>query len=82
MSTHENTRDDTPPFEWREPIADHRLLRLAEVRYRIGFSYEHIRRLQRWGKFPKCIKLGERSIAWRGSDIRKWIEAREGARAA
>lgn len=42
-----------------------------------------ISRSQAWvleqdGLFPKRIKLGNRSVAWRLSEILEWIETREG----
>lgn len=28
------------------------------------------------GTFPKPLKLGERRVAWRGSDLKAWLEGR------
>ncbi|MDE1242546.1 helix-turn-helix transcriptional regulator [Vibrio aestuarianus] len=34
--------------------------------------------LEQKGLFPKRIRLGSRSVAWRLSEVLKWIETREG----
>ena len=28
------------------------------------------------GTFPRPLKLGERRVAWRGSDLKAWLESR------
>jgi prophage regulatory protein len=54
-----------------------RLLRLPEVvaickRSRTSIYYD-----VRAGRFPKPVRIGPRAIAWRESDIQRWIS--EGA---
>ena len=44
---------------------------------RVGLSAVTIWRLERAGHFPKAIQISRGAIAWRESDIEKWIEARE-----
>lgn len=52
-----------------------RLLRVPDVTARTGLArstiYDHVSQ----GKFPKPVKLGPRVVAWRESDINRWIEA-------
>ena len=57
------------------PLPD-RLLRLPEVKSRTGLGRSSIYRLVATGAFPRPRKLAERAVAWRESDIEKWIESR------
>jgi len=43
----------------------------------IGYQPWNIYRLMRVGKFPASVKLGERAVAWRASDIQRWIDELE-----
>lgn len=53
-----------------------RLLRLAEVKNRVGYGRASIYRLISAGQFPRPYSLGARAVAWLESDIDAWIEAR------
>ena len=53
------------------------LLRRPEVTRRTGLSRSTLYVWMARGAFPKPIKLGTRSIAWRESDIEDWINERE-----
>ena len=53
-----------------------RLLRLHEVIAAIGMKRSWILQKTKEGQFPKPIKLGERAVAWRESDIIEWIKHR------
>ena len=52
------------------------LLRLEAVISLIGMKRSWILQKVKDGKFPKPIKLGERAVAWRESDIIDWIKHR------
>lgn len=51
-----------------------RLMRLDEVLHNTGLSRNTVYRRMREGTFPKQVRLGPKSVAWRQSDIVKWIE--------
>ncbi|MBF9060754.1 AlpA family phage regulatory protein [Rhodobacterales bacterium HKCCSP123] len=53
-----------------------RILRRSEVEDRTGLSRSTIYAWIRHGKFPRPVKLGERIVAWRESDIDRWLESR------
>jgi prophage regulatory protein len=53
-----------------------RLLRLPEVRVRVGLSRSHIYGLIKAGAFPKPIPLGARAVAWVASEIDGWVAER------
>lgn len=59
-----------------------RLLRLAEVKNRVGYGRASIYRLIAAGQFPRPHSLGARAVAWLESDIDAWIEARVNGQAA
>lgn len=50
-----------------------RLMRLPEVAATIGRSRTSIYYDVKAGRFPEPLKIGRRAIAWRESDIQKWI---------
>lgn len=54
-----------------------RLLRLHDVIAAIGMKRSWILQKTKDGEFPKPIKLGERAIAWRESDISDWVATRD-----
>ncbi|WBQ13836.1 AlpA family phage regulatory protein [Hyphomonadaceae bacterium BL14] len=55
------------------------ILRKPRVLALIGMGqtwlYEHVKA----GKFPAPIKLGERAVGWRRSDVEAWLASRERA---
>ena len=58
-----------------------RLLRRPDVERRVGLRRAWIYYLMRRGEFPLPVRLGDRAVAWRESDIAAWIAARPVARA-
>jgi prophage regulatory protein len=61
---------EPPAFE--EPRIKPTFLRIREVAERVGFSRGGIYKKMSEGKFPQSVKLGERSVAWRLTDIEIW----------
>ena len=53
-----------------------RLIRLPEVRQRVGLGRSTIYRLMEVGSFPRARKLGPRAIAWSECEIDSWIEGK------
>ncbi len=53
-----------------------RLLRLAEVRTRTALGRSTIYRKMRDGSFPEPLKIGDRAVRWRESEIEAWLAAR------
>lgn len=54
-----------------------KLLRRPEVESLTGLSRSTLYDWMKKGDFPQPIKLGARLVAWRESDISKWLESRE-----
>lgn len=52
-------------------------LKQAEILKIIPFSRQHILRLEKENKFPKRVQLGIKRIAWRKSDIEKYMKEKE-----
>ncbi|SFP38407.1 transcriptional regulator, AlpA family [Geopseudomonas sagittaria] len=50
-----------------------RLMRLDEVLHTTGLGRNTVYRRMREGTFPKQVKLGPNSVAWRQSDIATWM---------
>ena len=54
-----------------------RLVRMNELSHIVGYKPWSIYSLIRLGDFPRPVKLGQRAVAWRESDINDWIDSRE-----
>ena len=59
------------------PAPKSRMLRQPEVLARIGVSWMTLRRWEDAGLFPRRIKLGPNSVAWRECDIDEWCASRK-----
>ena len=53
-----------------------RLLRLQEVKNRTTYSRSTIYRKMQEGTFPRPLKMGDRAVRWRESEIEVWLAAR------
>ena len=56
-----------------------RIIRLPELVERVGMSRGSIYRLMSLGRFPRSVKLSERAVGWRESDLNDWLESRQHA---
>jgi prophage regulatory protein len=54
-----------------------RFLRIGDVVERVGLSRVSVWRRERDGDFPRRVKLGPNSVAWKESEIAAWMESRE-----
>lgn len=58
-------------------MTDERMLRRPEVERRTGKSRSSIYDDIKKGKFPAPVRVGQRAVAWRESDIIRWIRSLE-----
>ena len=58
------------------PQLQEALLRIKDVRSATGLSRASIYRAEREGRFPARVPIGERSVAWRASEVQAWIADR------
>lgn len=52
------------------------LIDKRELTKLVKYSPQHIARLEKAGRFPKRIRLGQNRVAWLLSEIEAWIEER------
>lgn len=52
-----------------------RMMAIVEVTARIGLSRATVYRMMEAGTFPHPLRLSERTIRWRESEIARWIDA-------
>jgi prophage regulatory protein len=52
-----------------------RLVRLPEVKDRTGLWRTSIYRKMDAGEFPSAIKLSKNAVAWRETELERWIAA-------
>ncbi len=57
-----------------------RIISAKERRTLVPYCDVHIRRMERAGKFPKRIRLGEHRVGWSLREVEEWIEARKAER--
>lgn len=55
------------------------IYRRPEIERRLGISRSTVYLWLRKGQFPPPIKLGQRAIGWRASDIEAWLGGRVNA---
>ncbi len=55
-----------------------RLIRLPEVRHRVGLGRSTIYRWMAEGRFPKPVQLGGYAVAWAEDEIDTWVMGRTG----
>jgi prophage regulatory protein len=53
-----------------------RLIRKSEVLRRVPYSHTTLWRLERAGKFPQRVRLGDQAIAWFEDEVDAWIASR------
>lgn len=50
-----------------------RIITKRELRQMVPYSPQYILKLEKRGRFPKRIRLGERRVGWLLSDVEAWI---------
>ena len=53
-----------------------KIVKFSEVQKMVGLSKSTIKRLEKLGKFPSRIRLGEKSTGWKETEIIQWINER------
>ena len=53
-----------------------RLITGKQLRTMVPYTPQHILRLEKMGKFPKRVRIGENRVAWLLSEIERWIAER------
>ena len=51
-------------------------LRISAVTHMTGLGRSTIYRMVAQDKFPSPVRLGDRAVAWRRSDLQQWSEER------
>lgn len=51
-----------------------KLLSKRQVKERVLYSFAHIDRLERAGKFPKRVQLGQHRVGWVEDEIDAWLK--------
>jgi prophage regulatory protein len=62
--------------ESRAVVPRDRLLRIADVLALTALGKSTIYQLMREGKFPKCVRITRRMVAWPESAVLQWVQDR------
>ena len=55
-----------------------RVITRRELGHLVPYTPQHILRLEKKGKFPKRIKVGERRVGWWLHEVMAWLEQKSG----
>ena len=53
-----------------------KLLSKKQVREVVLYSFAHIDRLERAGKFPKRVPIGPSRVGWVEGEVQEWLHAK------
>ena len=56
-----------------------KIIRKAQVLELVGMKSTWLHERVKAGEFPRPVRLGERAVGWRQSDVEAWLESREHA---
>ena len=73
VSTRRVQRTASPMAQTVRPL---RVISWRELSEMIPFTRQHVLRLEKVGKFPKRLKVGNRRIGWLNTEIEIWINDR------
>lgn len=59
-----------------------RVITRRELRRLVPYCPQHILRLEKKGKFPKRIKVGERRVGWWLHEVMAWLDQKNGTNTA
>ena len=59
-----------------------RVITRRELRRLVPYGPQHILRLEKKGKFPKRIKIGERRVGWWLHEVMAWLDQKSGTNTA
>ena len=65
--------DDRVTVTPAQPV---KLIRLPEVEARTGLKKSSVYAGMKARTFPPCLRIGARAVAWKSSDIDRWISER------
>ncbi len=57
-----------------------RLLSKRQLKEMVLYSPQHIARLEKAGKFPKRVRLGQNRVGWVETEVLDWLQERLDAR--
>lgn len=66
----DDNRKDISPFHHL------RIITQKDLRSLVPYTPQHVLRLEKAGKFPRRLQLGQNRVGWRLIDIEAWITAR------
>lgn len=64
------------------PVVNEALCRLPAVLDRVGTSKTTVYGMIKMGTFPAPVKIGQRAVAWRRSEVDAWIASRVSSNAS
>ena len=53
-----------------------RLITKKQLQDMVPYTPQHILRLEKMGKFPKRVRVGENRVAWLLTEVERWISVR------
>lgn len=70
------------PHQQEDPVSHPKqLICKKELTKLVKYSSQHIARLEKAGRFPKRLRLGQNRVAWLLAEVEEWIDERLAKRA-
>lgn len=70
-----------PPGQSGVITDDDIVITKKQLREMVPYSGQHIGRLERAGKFPRRVPIGDNRVGWVLSEVKAWLAARKAQRA-
>ena len=61
-------------------VSEMRLLSKRQLREMVLYSPQHVDRLEKAGRFPKRVRLGQNRVGWLEDEVLDWLQKRLDAR--
>ena len=73
MSNYNNQNSLSRAIEHARALSNQTLVRPREAAAMLGISRKHLYALANRPDFPERVRISDRAVAWRVSDLERWI---------
>ena len=82
MSNYNNQNSLSRAIEHARALSNQTLVRPREAAAMLGISREHLYALASRPDFPERVRISDRVVAWRVSDLERWIASKSAPQSA
>ena len=82
MSNYKNQSSLSRAIEYARALSNQTLVRPREAAAMLGISRKHLYALANRPDFPERVRISDRVVAWRVSDLERWIASKSAPQSA